>query len=275
MHLVTRHLPLALTGLIATAMLYYGPITQPAHYHEFADQRGWLGLPHAANVLSNVGFALVGLWGWLALRNRRHHPALAVSWRAYRVFCAALILTALGSAYYHLAPDDARLVWDRLPIALVCASLLVAVRGDVRGGKHTGWLVILCVAAALSVWWWQYTGSGVVGDLRPYLLLQIMPLVLIPLWQWLHQAPRKDRQAFGAACALYVLAKAAEAADQHLFVSLAGLSGHSIKHLLATAGAALIVYRLTQRVAQTSFQRATQPSEVEQNKQSQPISRVL
>ncbi|MDM5181921.1 hypothetical protein PO883_32625 [Massilia sp. DJPM01] len=32
-------------------------------------------------------------------------------------------LTAFGSSWYHLAPDDTRLVWDRLPIALACVSL--------------------------------------------------------------------------------------------------------------------------------------------------------
>jgi hypothetical protein len=52
------------------------------------------------------------------------------------LFCG-LILTAAGSAYYHLAPDNARLVWDRLPMTMVFMSLVAAIvmeRIDLRAG---------------------------------------------------------------------------------------------------------------------------------------------
>ena len=34
---------------------------QPQAYHDYADQRAWLGLSHAADVLSNLPFLIVGL----------------------------------------------------------------------------------------------------------------------------------------------------------------------------------------------------------------------
>jgi hypothetical protein len=37
----------------------------------------------------------------------------------YLVMFAGLSLTAFGSGYYHLAPDNARLVWDRIAIMMV------------------------------------------------------------------------------------------------------------------------------------------------------------
>src|SRR4051812_18029238 len=110
-------LPLLFTLILIAAFLLHGPVAQYAHYHQFADTRTLFGLPNAADVLSNLGFALVGLWGLLCLWPKRRSAALAAGWPGYCLFLVTLILTAAGSSYYHLAPDDARLVWDRLPIA--------------------------------------------------------------------------------------------------------------------------------------------------------------
>jgi hypothetical protein len=46
-------------------------------------------------------------------------------------------LTAAGSAYYHLAPDNERLFWDRLPITIARMPLIsaqVVDRVSVRAG---------------------------------------------------------------------------------------------------------------------------------------------
>ena len=90
---------------------------------------------------------------------------------------ASLFLTAIGSAFYHLDPSDMRLVWDRLPIALACAGLLAAVRAETHSHRSDALTTfLLAVAAVLSVMWWDIT-----QDLRPYLLIQTLPLVLIPV----------------------------------------------------------------------------------------------
>src|SRR5258706_16261405 len=119
-------LPLPLVALAAAAMLVHGPIAQLDHYHEFADTRSLFAIPNAADVLSNVGFALAGLWGFWALRSRGSALLTDPALRGYSLFFAALLLTSLGSSFYHLAPDNQRLLWDRLPIALACAGLLAA-----------------------------------------------------------------------------------------------------------------------------------------------------
>jgi hypothetical protein len=228
---ILRWLPSFLVAAAALGMLAHGPIPQLSNYHAFADARSWLGIPHAADVLSNIPFALVGLW---ALAKRRGTLAWAV-------FDVALVLTALGSSYYHLAPDDARLVWDRLPIALACAALLVAVHeGTGSPGHTTVRLVALCAFAIASVEWWRQT-----GDLRPYLLLQGAPLVLVPLWQWRAGLARRVRVLFGLAILAYAAAKACELRDRALFDVLGLVSGHTLKHLLAALGAWLIVVART------------------------------
>lgn len=240
----TRYLPLLVIAGAVLLMLLHGPIPQPAHYHDFADVRTALGFPNAADVLSNIGFAAVGLWGWLRSRHAAH--AMKSGWPGYGLFLTALVLTAAGSFYYHLQPDDVRLVWDRIPIALACAGLLAAVHGEMAGSAHTARnTLVLAVAGVSSVMWWRTT-----GDLRPYLLMQGLPLVLIPLWQWMQDTPRDERKAFGIAVLLYILAKVAELLDHDILALSDFISGHTLKHLLATIAASAIASVLVKRSSQ-------------------------
>ena len=103
--------------------------------------------------------------------------------------------------------------------------------------------LVLALAAVASVYWWDIS-----GDLRPYLLLQALPLVLIPLWQWIYGAARERRMAFAAAIALYVLAKVAELNDHAIYAITGTVSGHTMKHLLATLASAVVVYELNGRM---------------------------
>jgi len=77
--------------------------------------------------------------------------------------------------------------------------------------------------------------------------LQGLPLVLIPLWQAIHRAARTDRIAFAAAMALYLLAKLAEVFDHEIANALGVVSGHTLKHLIATTATAAVVWGLTKR----------------------------
>jgi hypothetical protein len=241
-------LPLLATLSLCALMLAHGPIAQLAHYHEFADQAAWAGVPHAADVLSNIGFAVVGAWGIWRLWPMQGDTTLDAGRYGYRLFLAGLLLTSVGSGLYHLAPGDGRLVWDRLPIALACAGLLAAVRAECLGKPDSRRDALLFgLLAPLSVLWWYLTAQNGAGDLRPYLLLQGLPLILIPMWQLIYRAPRRDQIAFGCALALYVAAKIAELNDHALFAALGFISGHTIKHLLATAAAAVLVARLVER----------------------------
>ena len=241
------HLPAIVAVTLALLMWRHGPIAQLAHYHEFADQTRLFGIPHFADVISNLGFALAALWGWRVLTPAPDREPLRYGWVGYRLFLVGVFLTACGSSYYHLAPDNSSLVWDRLPIALSCAGLLAGVWGDVWQKRADVPVIVLGVFGIISVLWWQFTEQSGVGDLRPYLYLQAMPLLLIPLWQWAHRAARSERLAFGMAIAFYVLAKWAELND-HAIAAFGYLTGHTLKHLLATAAVMVVVMRLRRRV---------------------------
>lgn len=238
-----------LVGLVlltVAALAWHGPIPQWAHYHDFADARAWRGVPNLWNVLSNLPFALVG--GWALWRWRREAPVGALAWRG---FGAALVLTAFGSSCYHWAPDNTRLVFDRLPIAWACAALtcgFLAQRVDVRWAGVAPLVTAWGMATASVLYWW-FTEQHGVGDLRPYLLVQFLPMVLVPAALWMRMAPRgsapgacvSDR-AWWTVLALYGLAKLAESADAPVFEALSHMtSGHVLKHLLAAAAAAVVV----------------------------------
>ncbi|MES3020174.1 MAG: alkaline phytoceramidase [Pseudomonadota bacterium] len=224
---------------LVAATLIHGPILQPAHYHGFADTRAVAGIANGADVLSNIGFLLAGWYGLLQVWRSRLAPALDQIRPAYTVFFGALVLTAFCSSWYHLAPDNARLVWDRLPIAIACAALLVAAAREYLDAPGAALPLMLAFAFA-SVAWWRYTDLLGHGDLGPYLALQLLPIVLIPLLQWLAKAAREQRIAFALAIGLYVLAKLCEMADHALLAALGLASGHTLKHMLAAlAGLAL------------------------------------
>src|SRR2546427_1487 len=124
---------------------------QDPSYHCFADARPLLGVPNAFDVLSNVAFAAVGIAALLFLGRR---PDAFVDRRErlpWLVLFAGVALTSVGSAWYHLAPDNARLVWDRLPMTLGFMGLfaaLLAERVSVRFG-----LALQPLLAAMAAGW--------------------------------------------------------------------------------------------------------------------------
>ena len=63
--LMLRALPVVALGVVALAILFIAmsPMPQGLWYHQFKDDRTLWGVPNALNVLSNIPFLLVGLWG--------------------------------------------------------------------------------------------------------------------------------------------------------------------------------------------------------------------
>ena len=209
------------------------PIRQDQDYHQFADSRAFFGVDNAADVLSNIPFIVVGVMGLLMLWRRGGS-------RAYWVFFCAILATGFGSAYYHLAPDDGRMVWDRMPIAIAFMALLSAVVSEQVHAKAGNALLIPLVAlGAASVWWWAK-----VDDLRPYLLVQYGGLAaIVGLCAWF---PSRNRLMLAAA-GIYALAKVCELNDRLIFELTAGvLSGHTLKHVLAALALFVIAWAFGQ-----------------------------
>lgn len=235
---------LALALVLGIALWVHGPIPQWPSYHQFADQRAWLGIPNAADVLSNLPFALIGAAFLWAMRSLPRIEA-RLAWSS---FALALIATAAGSAAYHWAPDNASLAFDRLPIAWACAALscaFLAERVDARWGRPAVLATALVLASAsVALWWWSETAGR--SDLRSYLFVQFLPMLLVPA-TLLMRLPRRFAAAApdGAWWGIligYGLAKALEVADHAVLEQLGVLSGHTLKHLAAAAAAAWLLH---------------------------------
>jgi hypothetical protein len=190
--------------------VFAAPIPQDQAFHHFADAREIAGLPNFWNVVSNLPFIVIGIAGLSRLRGL-----------ANRILFTGVLLTGFGSAYYHWAPCDARLVWDRLPMTIIFMSFL----GCIIAAERPAWLVALVVAGAASVIWWAVT-----GDLRPYALVKFGPILLVAPFLW----SSIDRGYLWAIILLFGLAQAAELADYAIY-SILPLSGHTIKHFIAAA----------------------------------------
>ena len=230
-----KYLVLAGVSLaIITGILFVDPIAQDLSYHQFADQQTILGIPNFWNVVSNIPFVVVGLIGLVAILSK---PVKAPEFDvAYITFFIGVIITGFGSAYYHWNPNNVTLVWDRLPMTLSFMPFFA-----IMIGKHLSLplakqsLIPLIMIGALSVWYWNKTESAGAGDLRPYLLVQFLPIVLIPLMLWFF--PKSNQRLIIYVLVAYFIAKLFEHFDHQIYEVLGIMSGHAIKHVIAALGA--------------------------------------
>jgi len=218
-------------------VLLLPPIHQDQSYHSFADQRKFWGVPNFWNVVSNFPFLAVGVFGiWLVLE-ARNSPSFLLSqerWPFLFLFLG-VGLTGLGSAYYHLSPNNDWLVWDRLPMAIAFMAFFastIAERIRVEAGLWLlGPLVLLGVGSVVN---WHQT-----DDLRLYAVVQFYPLAIIPVMLCLCP-PRYTGTGFiWGTLGWYVAAKILElhAVDHGIFALGQFISGHTLKHLAAATGA--------------------------------------
>lgn len=225
-----------LVGMVFVALvlvLLLEPIPQPLSYHQFADRRSFAGIPNLLDVMSNLPFLLVGLGGLGQLAAGRLHADVALR-PAIAVFFLGIFLTACGSAFYHLRPDNASLFWDRLPMTLAFMGLVALVLGEYVAVDLGRWMLWpLLVVGVGSVLWWQYTEQLGQGDLRFYGLVQFLPIVLLPLVLLCYR-PHWSRGAdYWMVGAWYLAAKLLEFFDRPVFNLTGVVSGHTLKHLAA------------------------------------------
>jgi len=234
---------LALAGIVlAIAAFALPPVAQPQAYHGFADQRGWLGIPNFGDVMSNLAFLVVGLMGLAAMRRPAVQAMGKVTMHAYAMTFAGLALTAFGSAYYHWAPSDARLVWDRLPMTLVFMPLLAATLAERLRWRSDAPLLGLSLLGAGCVVYWKIT-----GNLLPYFVAEGGSILLLLPAVALLPTPWSGRAQLFAVLGTYVVAFACEQGDKLVFHADGGIvSGHTIKHLVA-ALAFYVLLRMLRR----------------------------
>jgi hypothetical protein len=195
----------------------------------FADRTPLFNLPNFWNVASNVPFLVAGAFGLWAVP--RLQPQLATS--SYLVFCLGVMLVGIGSAYYHYAPTNATLTWDRIPITIAFMglfSIVIEDRVSTRLGRRLLWPLV--VAGVSSVLYWDWTELQGRGDLRAYGLVQFLPMLLMPLMLITGKGRGLRAPWLWATLGAYALAKLAEHFDAAIYAASGWVSGHSLKHVL-------------------------------------------
>ena len=215
----------------------YDLIRQDQAYHLFADGRSLLGFVNAADTLSSAAFFIAGTLGLIFLWRERtsgsRHFVVPEEMRAYWVLFCAVTLTGFGSAYYHMAPDDARLMWDRLPMSLRLHGLAggddrrahppdLGSPAAVSPGSIGGGSVLSGAGAPCTA------GESAALCRRPVRFDRCHPchchLVPLALYAWTLYLRRAGDLCGGQGC------RGARCADLRLGQIV---SGHTLKHLLA------------------------------------------
>lgn len=221
----------AVTVIGIAATFFVPPIPQDPAYHEFADRRMFLGIPNFWNVFSNLPFVIFGAYGLFKFSLLRE-PSFR---HAYLIFCVGIIFVGFGSAYYHYSPSTETLLWDRLPMTIVFMALFSMILGD-RVSERFGVMMLLplLITGVASVVYWYWTETQGRGDLRAYGLVQFLPMLLIPLMLIICEGKGLRVPFVWATLGTYALAKLTEVFDKAIYDATGFMSGHAIKHALAS-----------------------------------------
>ncbi|MBK8147517.1 MAG: ceramidase domain-containing protein [Acidobacteria bacterium] len=229
---------IAIIVLSFAAIFFIPKFGQDPAYHDFADQRPFLGIPNFLDVASNLAFLIVGILGLRACFRTR----AGIEWT---VLFVGVALVSVGSGWYHWNPNNGTLVWDRLPMTIGFMGLFVALLSEHVGERLRMLLIPALLTGAASVFYWYYF-----DDLRFYAWVQVVPLLTVPLVLIIFPGRFSHRWLLLVALVFYVAAKLTETWDDQVFAATGSIvSGHTIKHLLSAIGVLAIWQMIRERRA--------------------------
>lgn len=244
---------LAVTAIVGAVFAFLPRFAQPQSYHAFADRRRFVEISNFGDVVSNLPFAVIGFLGLVFLLRTASHPASAHFIDArerwpYLVAFLGIFLTAFGSSYYHLDPNNARLVWDRLPIMVAftaTAAAMITERVEIKIGLLL--LPVLLLVGIGSVLQWNASELHGAGDLRFYAAVQVCS-TLVLLIVLLFPARYTRGSDVAIVVGFYALAKLLEMFDKLIFrIDGQTVSGHTLKHLAAAVAGYWLLRMLQKR----------------------------
>ena len=130
----------------------------PREYHNFADQRSFLGIPNTMDVISNIAILIPALY---LLQVRKKKSTMS------NLLILHLVLLSVASSYYHWNPSDDTILWDILMIATTSMFVVIMM-------SDTDYGFLLYGLSILSILYWKSS-----GDLRLYILILIGVLLYI------------------------------------------------------------------------------------------------
>jgi len=234
---------------VSVGLLSRAPIPQDLAYHDFSDAVGMFNIPNILNVLSNLPFLVIGLLGLHKLINTHSLNIIHENKFAYIALFFGTTLVAFGSGYYHLWPNNQTLVWDRLPMTIAFMGLFSIVISEfisIKLGKAL--LVPLLGLGLFSVIYWHITETNGQGDLRYYAIVQFFPVLAIPIILLTHKSSFNIVSGYWWLLVAYIAAKLFEHYDAAIHGMLSMVSGHSIKHVAAAIGVAILLRSYGSRI---------------------------
>ncbi|CAM8919683.1 unnamed protein product [Rhodiola kirilowii] len=147
----------------------------PKH-HSYADKRNFLGVPNTLNVITNFPFLIVGVLGLvLCLQGSFFVISSKGEALGWTLFYLSIVGVAFGSAYYHIKPDDTRVMWDTLPMMTAHSALLYSLLVE-RVGIRMG---LTCLSALLGLAFLCTCCERTFDDLRLCVIYQLIPSTVI------------------------------------------------------------------------------------------------
>jgi len=235
---------LAMAVATAAGMIAWGPIELQAGDHRFADERAWMNLPQALNVLACAPLVATGLWGMAAVSRSGWPVSLRTPLFAFFVLAT---LMSVVSAAYHMAPSDAGYVVTHLFAAGTMTMLALgffAERVDPLFGSGPAVAAGCCAAGFAALWWFAGDLSSGHGDLRALFFLQGVPLLLIPAGALSLPGRFTAATDWLVMLSLYLLARSLGVVDAAVLASTGWISGHTLMHLLLAGVAGCLAYRV-------------------------------
>lgn len=231
---------IAYTLALGLCAVFAPALAQSTHYHAFADTRTFWGLPYAMDVLSNLPLLIAGLA--MAWQLQRCGLRMALPWPIWWWLLAlavlGFVLTALASSLYHVRPDDAGVLWDRLAMSLIFAAVIGLAFGQIaHAWAAASMALVTLVAAITALLVWRAN-----GNFSPWIVVQAGGMLLLLAAGLAHKRIPSTLHVphlpLLALIGCYALAKLAEWGDHAIFELSSGLlSGHSLKHILAALAA--------------------------------------
>lgn len=242
--MTSREWGVAIGAFVLAVFAIAGPhVGNPVGYHHFVDERSWFAVPHAGDVLSNVAFLVAGVVGMRSLWRLPARSLTNMERAMAALFFAGLMATSACSSWYHLHPDDARLMVDRSGMAIAFAGMVglaVTTRVGERAGALTGLGLLL-----IAPWTIHISASG---ELLPWAVLQFGGMAALCALACLRPLSIALAPSWIAIALIYAVAKVAELGDAAVFeVTGHVVSGHTLKHVIAAFAAWPLIAALNAR----------------------------
>ena len=232
-------------ALALLVSLYLAPaVPQWQSYHDFADQRTFLNIENFLNTSSNFAFCFVALLGMHALWQKRGAFSGFTELAPFIVFFVGLFFVGIASFYYHLEPNNARLVLDRAAMSVGFMAML-AIAISTKISRLVGFYLVwpFLVFGVFSVYY-----SYIQDDLRLYAAMQYASILFTIAIICLYKTAYPPTRYFVWAFVCYAIAKVFELTDAQVFTATNHLiSGHTLKHLISSGAAYFFVLMVTHK----------------------------